>query len=183
MDKEQILAFLAENPSIITEVLTDTHVEGYLATEQGKKFLQPKLDRYFNKGLDSWKEKNLNNLVNDEVSKRYPNETPEQKRIRELEQKLEAQQMEVLRKELGLKATSFATEFGVPSSLAGYFVGDTEESTRANLERFRDEYKTQLDSAIAEKTKGHTPTVPTQTQQGYNKNQSFSEFAKTFRNQ
>ena len=103
MTKEDLLNALQENPSLLTEVLTDSHIDAYLATEQGKKFIQPKLDRYFNKGLESWKTNHLETLVNDEISKRYPAETPEMKRIRELEQKLEAQSKENLRKELTLK--------------------------------------------------------------------------------
>ncbi|WRM69782.1 hypothetical protein UM752_11235 [Staphylococcus aureus] len=34
-------------------------VKGFLDTEEGKRFIQPELDRYHSKGLESWKEKIL----------------------------------------------------------------------------------------------------------------------------
>lgn len=182
MTKEELLAALAENPALLTEVLTDSHVDAYLATEQGKKFIQPKLDRYFNKGLESWKTNHLETLVNDEISKRYPAETPEMKRIRELEQKLEAQSKETLRKELTLKAQSYAGELGLPASLANYFVADTEEATRESISKFHEIYKENINSAIVEATKGHTPTVPANKAE-INKTNSFSEFAKQYQKQ
>lgn len=41
-------------------------VEKWLQTNEGKKFLQPKLDSYFSKGLETWKNNNLEKLINAE---------------------------------------------------------------------------------------------------------------------
>lgn len=178
MTKEELLAALQEQPGLLTEVLNDTHIDAYLATENGKKFMQPKLDRYFNKGLESWKQNHLETLVNQEISTRYPAETPEMKRIRELEQKLEAQSKETLRKEMTLKAQSLASELGIPSQLANYFVADTEEATRESISKFHEIYKENLNSAVIDATKGATPTVPTTKTE--TKAMSFTDFAKQF---
>ncbi len=192
-----------ENPALLTEILNDSHVEAYLATEQGKKFIQPKMDRYFNKGLESWKSNHLESLINQEVATRFPAETPEQKRIRELEQKLEAQSKETLRKELQkrireleqkleaqsketlrkeltLKAQSFASELGLPAQFANYFVADTEEATRESISKFNDVYKESLNAAIVDATKGATPTVPVSNEKLDFKKMSFNEFAKNY---
>ncbi|MDU0318202.1 capsid assembly scaffolding protein Gp46 family protein, partial [Staphylococcus epidermidis] len=64
-------------------------VKGFLDTEEGKRFIQPELDRYHTKGLESWKEKNLENLIEKEVKERNPEQSEEQKRITALEQELE----------------------------------------------------------------------------------------------
>ena len=54
-------------------------------TKEGQRFIQPDLDRYFTKGLESWKEKNLEKIVDEEISKRNPEQSDEQKRISALE--------------------------------------------------------------------------------------------------
>lgn len=180
MNKEELLNAINENPALLTEILNDSHVEAYLATEQGKKFIQPKMDRYFNKGLESWKSNHLESLINQEVATRFPAETPEQKRIRELEQKLEAQSKETLRKELTLKAQSFASELGLPAQFANYFVADTEEATRESISKFNDVYKESLNAAIVDATKGATPTVPVSNEKLDFKKMSFNEFAKNY---
>ena len=48
-------------------VLTQEAVETWLGTEEGKKFLQPKLDSYHTKGLQSWQEKNLDKIKSEAV--------------------------------------------------------------------------------------------------------------------
>ena len=68
MNKEQILEFLKENPQMINELITPEVIGNFLDGEQGKKYLQPKMDAYFSKGLDSWKANNLEKLINDESS-------------------------------------------------------------------------------------------------------------------
>ena len=57
--KEQVLSFLSENKEVINEVLNTTHIENYLSKEEGQKFMQPKLDKYFNKGLETLKQNKL----------------------------------------------------------------------------------------------------------------------------
>ena len=57
---------------------------------EGKKFLQPKLDKYFDKGLKSWQENNLSKIIQTETDKLRaelnPQEDIRDKRIRALEQ-------------------------------------------------------------------------------------------------
>ena len=108
MNKEQVLAFLKENPEIINELITPEVVGGFLEGEQGKKFLQPKMDAYFTKGLESWKANSLDKLINEEIKKRFPNETPEMKRIMELEQKLANQEQERLKAEMVANAIIYS---------------------------------------------------------------------------
>ena len=107
--KEQVLSFLSENQEVITEVLTATHIENYLQNSEGQKLMQPKLDNYFNKGLETWKQNNLEKLIDEEIAKRYPEETPEMRKIKELEQKLAEKEREAVRKELTIKAQQLAS--------------------------------------------------------------------------
>lgn len=180
MNKEQMMAFLKENPDMINELITPEVVKNFLDGEQGKKYLQPKLDGYFNKGLESWKQNNLEKLINDEVGKRFPNETPEMKRIRELEQKLANQEQERVKAEMVANANKIIGEKGLPLSIAKYLAGSTLEETQANIYAFEQEYKQHLDKSVLDRTKGVTPpSTPINNGQTVDiKNMSFSDYAK-----
>ena len=48
-----------------TVEITSEAVEQWLGTDEGKRFLQPKLDSYHTKGLQSWQEKNIDKIKED----------------------------------------------------------------------------------------------------------------------
>jgi hypothetical protein len=161
-DNEEVKTYLSE-----LKTVSKDDVEGYLETSEGKKLLQPRLDKNFSKGLETWKEKNLNALVEDEYRKKNPEETEEQKRIRQLEEKLNAAEKKSQREALLNKALGVVDEKGLPKKLVNYFVGEDEDSTLSNL--------TQFEEALSEWTKGQTklkgkpphnpnPTDPTKYQ-------------------
>lgn len=131
-----------------TNVLTADAVKTFLDTSEGKKVLQPKLDTHFTKGLETWKTNNLDALVDEEVKKRNPDETPEQKRIRELEEKLHKQEKESKLSKLKETALKHATKQGLDSSFASKyierFLGDDETATTTLL----DELKSDLDGIV-----------------------------------
>ncbi|MCG3017519.1 DUF4355 domain-containing protein, partial [Escherichia coli] len=64
-------------------------VKGFLETDEGKKLIQPKLDAHFTKSLETWKQNNLEKLVEDEVNKRNPQKTPEQIEVEKLRKEIE----------------------------------------------------------------------------------------------
>ena len=177
----QVLSFLSENQEVITEVLTTTHIENYLQNSEGQKLMQPKLDKYFNKGLETWKQNNLEKLIDEEIAKRYPEETPEMRKIKELEQKLAEKEREAVRKELTIKAQQLASQKGLPADLATYFIAENEELTIENIEKFDSAYKTHLDNAVIERTKGTTPKMTaSQSQKPKDvKQMTFEEFARS----
>lgn len=179
--KEQVLSFLSENQDVITEVLTATHIENYLQNSEGQKLMQPKLDKYFNKGLETWKQNNLEKLIDEEIAKRYPEETPEMRKIKELEQKLAEKEREAVRKELTIKAQQLASQKGLPADLATYFIAENEELTIENIEKFDSAYKTHLDNAVIERTKGTTPkmTASQSPKPKDVKQMTFEEFARS----
>ena len=179
MNKEQVLQFIKENPEMVNEIITPEVVGNFLDGEQGKQYLQPKLDKYFSQGLTSWKANNLDKLVNEEVAKRFPNETPEMKRIMELEQKLANQEQERLRAEMVANANRIVGEKGLPLSIAKYLAGSTLEETQANIYTFEQEYKQHLDKSVLERTKGVTPpSTPTNNQKIDTNKMNFSQYAK-----
>lgn len=147
-ENEEVKAYLGELKQPTAE-----DVEGFLDTREGQKLLQPRLDRNFSKGLETWKEKNLDELIEEEVKKRNPEETPEQKRIRELEEKIQKAEKESQRERLMNKAVSHASEKGLPTDIVSFFIGEDEDSTMTNLATLEEKYQAAVEKAVNQKFK------------------------------
>ncbi|HHW5316410.1 TPA: DUF4355 domain-containing protein [Staphylococcus aureus] len=128
-------------------------VKGFLATEEGKRFIQPELDRYHSKGLESWKEKNLEDLIEQEVRKRNPEQSEEQKRISALEQELEKRDAEAKREKLRSNALGKAQELNLPTSLVDRFLGDSDEDTEQNLKALKETFDKYVQKGVESKFK------------------------------
>ncbi|HEI6565259.1 TPA: DUF4355 domain-containing protein [Staphylococcus aureus] len=129
-------------------------VKGFLDTEEGKRFIQPELDRYHSKGLESWKEKNLEDLIEQEVRKRNPEQSEEQKRISALEQELEKRDAEAKREKLRSNALGKAQELNLPtSSLVDRFLGDSDEDTEQNLKALKETFDKYVQKGVESKFK------------------------------
>ncbi len=121
--------------------------------EEGKKFLQSQKDAAVTKGIETFKEKTLPKLVDEEIAKRYPPESEEQKKLRELMEKQEKLEREIKRKELLAVATKTAAEKGLPVQLVEKFIGEDEESTLKNLETFESVFAESVKAAVEGKFK------------------------------
>ncbi|HAR4297031.1 TPA: DUF4355 domain-containing protein [Staphylococcus aureus] len=128
-------------------------VKGFLDTEEGKRFIQPELDRYHSKGLESWKEKNLEDLIEQEVRKRNPEQSEEQKRISALEQELEKRDAEAEREKLRSNALGKAQELNLPTSLVDRFLGDSDEDTEQNLKALKETFDKYVQKGVESKFK------------------------------
>lgn len=65
-----------------------------------KSFMDSEKDKHSTKSLETWKTNNLQKLINEAVAKANPQETPEQKKIRELEERIEKSDRESKQKDL-----------------------------------------------------------------------------------
>ncbi|HDB3959362.1 TPA: DUF4355 domain-containing protein [Staphylococcus aureus] len=128
-------------------------VKGFLDTEEGKRFIQPELDRYHSKGLESWKEKNLEDLIEQEVRKLNPEQSEEQKRISALEQELEKRDAEAKREKLRSNALGKAQELNLPTSLVDRFLGDSDEDTEQNLKALKETFDKYVQKGVESKFK------------------------------
>lgn len=166
MTFEQIVDALQNNEELSNKVklnfFTPENINGFLDTTEGKQLIQPKLDSYFSKGLDTWKNNNLQKLIDEEVSRRNPAETPEQKAIRELQQQMAQANAEKVKAEQIALGQALASEKGLPTALVPYFIGETESDTRNNLNFLELEYKSTLEKQVESRLKnsGTTPNVP-----------------------
>jgi predicted metal-dependent peptidase len=137
--------------------ITPEGVTTFLDTDEGKRLLQPRLDQYHTKGLESWKEKNLSKITADavdaEIKKRFPGETAEQKEIRELRVKQQEMERKALRAEMKNKAITFLTTKGLPVGLADYFLGEDENATLNNLATLEGIWAPALQEGVEKKFK------------------------------
>jgi hypothetical protein len=147
-DQSEVKTYLGELSTPTVE-----GVEGFLDTEAGKKVLQPRLDSNFTKGLNTWKEKNLDSLVNAEVAKRNPSKTPAEIALEELQKKFEDSEKARSREKLMNQAIKQATEKGLPVDLLEFFVSDDEDSTNTNLSKLEETYNKSVQSAVDGKFK------------------------------
>jgi hypothetical protein len=138
-DNEEVKGYLQGLSQVTLDGATS-----FLETEEGKKLLQPKLDSHFTKGLETWKSNNLEKLVSDEVSKRNPSETPEQKRIRELEEKIEKSEAEAIKEKMKNHASTKLNEKKLPIFLVESLLGNDTESTDQNLTKFEEVWNAQI---------------------------------------
>ncbi|HGO2879360.1 TPA: DUF4355 domain-containing protein [Staphylococcus aureus] len=161
MNIEEVKSFLEEHKddkevkdylSGLKTVSVDD-VKGFLDTEEGKRFIQPELDRYHSKGLESWKEKNLENLIEQEVQKRNLEQSEEQKRISALEKELEKRDAEAKREKLRSNALGKAQELNLPTSLVDRFLGDSDEDTEQNLKALKETFDKYVREGVESKFK------------------------------
>lgn len=168
MDLEAVKKFLQENASNadVAAYLQGLRapnldaVKNYLETAaEGKAFLQQEKDKHFGKSLETWKQNNLNALVDAEVAKRNPEKTPEMLKIEQLEKALADKDAAEKRQTLLNKALQVAGEKGLPTKLVERFLGEDEEKTLALL----GEFETELNGAVQAKvdatfkTNGYKP--------------------------
>jgi hypothetical protein len=166
MNWEEVKKFIEDNQNnqevmnyLRGLIMTPEGVNAFLDTEAGRKLLQPKLDQHFTKGLETWKSNNLAGLIDEEIKKKFPGETEEQKRLRKLEEELAQERQARLKSELINKATTLATQKGLPVELVAYFVGQDEDSTVNNLTALENIWQQNIEKAVEEKFKenGRSP--------------------------
>lgn len=102
-------------------------------SEEGKRWLQSLTDSRVTDAIKTYETNTLPKRLDEEISKRFPAETEDQKKLRELQQQIESITNEKTRESNKNKALSIATEKGLPTSLVDYFIGADEETTIKNL--------------------------------------------------
>lgn len=144
------------------EITLDKVQEFLNSKEEGKTLIQKEKDSHFSKGLETWKQNNLNKLIEDEISKRFPNETEEQKQIRELKRKIEETEAKSKQSELRILAKDIAKEKGLPFELVDYFLGGDEEGTKENLNKLENTFKKAVEEAVKKQLgeDGYNPSNP-----------------------
>ena len=123
-----------------------------------KSELDSEKDKHHNTALETWKTNNLQTLIEEEVSKRNPQETPEQKTIRELKERLDQKEKSEQRAALKEAALTYATDKGYDAKFATKWIdrllGEDETVTNTTLDNFKTDLDAIVQAQVEEKLKG-----------------------------
>ena len=100
-----------------------------------KAWLSSEKDRHFSTSLNTWKENNLSKEVEKEISKRYPAETEEQKKLRDLELKLQSMEQESKMKEIKANTMRVINDKKLDSEILDFVLSETEEVTISKIDK------------------------------------------------
>lgn len=128
--------------------LTAEDVTPFLDTDEGKKFVLPKIDQGVSKGIEAFKKNNLDKLVEDRWNALHPPETESDKKMRQLQEDLAKEKNERLRTDLKNRLIGEATKKGLPVDLVDTLIGADEDASLKNLATYEQVFTAQLNSAV-----------------------------------
>ena len=171
MLKSELLALINEvddNADIDEIILSNgfakpiTDVEGLNKLLESDKSLQGLFDKKVTTGIENFKKNGMQKLIEAEVLKRTgKNETPEQKEIRELKERLDKADKEKAKVEMISKYKDVLTEKKIPSNMIDFLLAQDDETTEANIELFENSMKQYIETGIKAKLGDSEYTPPT----------------------
>ena len=171
MLKSELLALINEvddNADIDEIILSNgfakpiTDVEGLNKLLESDKSLQGLFDKKVTTGIENFKKNGMQKIIEAEVLKRTgKNETPEQKEIRELKERLDKADKEKAKAEMINKYKDVLTEKKIPSNMIDFLLAQDDETTEANIELFENSMKQYIETGIKAKLGDSEYTPPT----------------------
>ena len=171
MNKAELLALIneADDNADIDEIILSngfakpiTDVEGLNKLLESDKSLQGLFDKKVTTGIENFKKNGMQKLIEAEVLKRTgKNETPEQKEIRELKERLDKADKEKAKAEMISKYKDVLTEKKIPSNMIDFLLAEDDETTGANIELFENSMKQYIETGIKAKLGDSEYTPPT----------------------
>lgn len=132
-----------------------TDVEGFNKLLASNKEIQGLVDQKVTKGIETFKTNSMERLIEAEVLKRTnKEETPEQKAIRELQEKLTNMEKEKTKAEMASKFKDTLAEKKIPGDMINFMLGDDDETTNANITLFEKSMKDYIDNQVNERLNG-----------------------------
>lgn len=136
-------------------------INGFNELLASNKEIQSLVDNKVTQGIDSFKKKGMQKLIEAEVLKRTGNnETEEQKAIRELKEKLENMEKEKTKAQMISKYKDTLTEKKIPTKLIDFVLGEDDETTNANITLFENSMKEFIETSVQDRLKGSSYTPP-----------------------
>ena len=148
--------------SLIASGLTlDAFKEKILNDKDFKSFMDSEKDKHSTKALETWKNNNLQTLINDEVLKATgKKKTPEQLKIEELEKSFNEQKAKAERAERVAKYKDVLAEKKIPMEMIDYFLTDNEETTNTRIDNFTTYVEGMVSSGVKEQISAGNYTPP-----------------------
>lgn len=140
--------------------ITKEKVQEYVEKEpDAKAWIDSVKDKHLQKGLETWKSNHLETIINDEIKKRFPEKSEQELEVERLKSEINKMKLEKEKETLTNKTMQIASERNLPIELAGFFIGENEESTLKNLTVLESAFQGSVQKALEErlKTNGYTP--------------------------
>jgi len=142
VENDDVKAYLVElTPPAEPKPLAQDDVKTYLETSEGRLFIQPMMDKRVTEAIDTYRKKTLEPEINARVAaemlKRNPEETPADRRIRELEErnKRNDEEREIEKKLNSIKELAFKE--GIDPDFISGISFDSVEAAALYMRRFK----------------------------------------------
>jgi hypothetical protein len=129
------------------------------ATPAGGKYIRDLKSAISNQSLETWKKNNLQKVIDAEIAKRFPPETPQDKEIMELRDRLGQVEREKIEEKLTNALLKGLGERGLPAELSDYFKPGTVDEIPDQLNNFTRIFKKAVDLQVEARIKGQ-PLAP-----------------------
>lgn len=161
MNLEEVKQFIEGNKE---NVEVKNYLQGFLSVEGVQQFLQDNkdakswfdstVDKRTTKSLETWKTNHLEQLIDEEVKKRYPEKDAKDIELEKLKVEVEKMQREKQREILTNQAMKVASDKKLPLKLVDYFIGSDEETTKNNLEVLESVFQSSVQAVVEQRLKG-----------------------------
>ena len=160
MKWEEILAFIAEEKSKnseefktnIAKIMGENITEEFIkSNETISKYVKSAQDSHFDKGIETWKQNNLQKLVDAEVMKRNPQKTEEQLKLEKLEAEMNQIKLDKAKAENLAKFKDDLVKKNIPLELASLLISEDADVTKANLDIFEGSMSSYVAKKLDEK--------------------------------
>lgn len=159
-DKEDVKAYLQDLQKVSVEGIA-TYVE---KDAEAKKWLDSTKDKHFHKALETWKTNNLEQLIDGEVKRRFPEKDEKDIELEKLKQAVEQMKTEKEREVLVNKAIKVANEKHLPLELVDFFIAQNEEATLENVTKFEGVFQQAVQLEVEQRLKGKGYIPPAKSQ-------------------
>lgn len=158
-----------ESNTDTTNTNTDTSTSGSENTSHEKTFTQEEVNALISNRLKKekakWEKDNKSNQNVDEAQK-FENMTAEERNtseINRLKKELEDIKLQNNRDKLLNSTQKELSNLGLDVAFADFLIGSDAETTKSNLDSFKEKWNNALSTAIDNRIKGKTPTTTTKT--------------------
>lgn len=161
MNLEEVKQFIESNKE--SEEVKN-YLQGFLSVEGVQQFLQDNkdakswfdstVDKRTTKSLETWKTNHLEQLIDEEVKKRFPEKDAKDIELEKLKVEVEKMQREKQREILTNQAMKVASDKKLPLKLVDYFIGSDEETTNKNLEELDSVFQSSVQAVVEQRLKG-----------------------------
>lgn len=158
-ENEELKKYLSELVSIDKEAVT----KEYLSSRDGIRLIQSEADKMSAKAIDTFKknfeEKEVPKIVAEKYNKEHPPETAADKKIRELQERIEASENEKKRETMKVKMAQVLNAKKLPLEFSDFISVSSDDEIEGKIEKLETLFKSVVSSEVESRFKGagHKP--------------------------